>query len=198
MVDRLRDTSESHARCCVVEVMGRNSGYIALSTAIAVGATVAVCREVPFDEEAAIQKMRDGKRSFLSIVAEGVPNYGERLKGLIEERVGIETKFIRLAHVVRGGDPTVRDRITATRMGVEAVGLLLAGESNKVICEHNNDIVAMDIAKAFVLDRMYKGTLRDGDLDPYTEEEIAEMRARCDARQADIEHLYHTVDVTSH
>ena len=202
MVDRLRDTSESHARCCVVEVMGRNSGYIALSTAIAVGATVAVCREIPFDEEAALQKMRDrkanGKRSFLSIVAEGVPNYGERLKGLIEEKVGIETKFIRLAHVVRGGDPTVRDRITATRMGVQAVDLLLAGESNKVICEQNNDIISMDIAKAFVLDRMYKGTLRVGDLDAYTDEEVAEMRARCKARQADIEHLYHTVDVTSH
>ena len=142
MCDRLRDTCESHARCNVVEVMGRDCGEIALKAGIASGAVAIAIPEVPFDEDAAIERMikakAAGKRSMLVVVSEGVFNkegkpYGEDLKKIIQDKTGIETKFARLAHVVRGGAPTLRDRLTATKMGVRAVELLLEGKSNRVV-----------------------------------------------------------------
>ena len=131
MVDRLRDTCESHARCNVVEVMGRGAGYIALQTAIALGATAVAVKERDFDEAACMEKIKvakaAGKRNFIVIVAEGVENFSEGLAKRIEKETGVETKFARLAHVVRGGSPSLRDRLTASKMGVHAVDLLLDG-----------------------------------------------------------------------
>ncbi len=197
MVDRLRDTCESHARCNVVEVMGRGAGDIALNTAIASGATAAVIPEFPFDENAVIEKMKHskklGKRNFIVIVSEGVGHdLGPTLTKKIESETGIETRFARLAHVVRGGTPTLRDRVLSSRMGEFAVGQLLMGRSDIVVCTRKGAIVSCDINYALVLDRMYKGKLKDGDLAPFTEAEISEMRAFCEEKRASLASLYET------
>ena len=202
MVDRLRDTCESHARCNVVEVMGRNAGYIALETGIAVGASAIVTREIPFDEAKAIQKIKEskasGKRNFIVIVAEGVPDFAEGFAKRIQEETGIETKFARLAHVVRGGNPSLRDRLTASRMGEAAVKLLLEGKSNLIVRERESKICTIDITLGQMIDRMYKGTLKEHDLDNYSEAEIEEMKAFCKMRADEFAELYNTADVISH
>lgn len=190
-VDRLRDTCESHARCNVVEVMGRGAGDITLNTAIASGAVDAVIPECPFDEDACIEKIirlrRAGKRSFLIIVSEAFPEMGEHLKKRIDsttkalaeaennDRLWVETKFCRLAHIVRGGSPTLGDRLLATKMGVFAVDELLAGKSDLVVVEQKGEIVSVNIAYSQVLDRLYKGTLKEGMLEKFSAEQIAEM-----------------------
>ena len=202
-VDRLRDTCESHARCNVVEVMGRDCGLLALNTAIASGAIAVCIPEMDFDEEDTINQIvrakEQGKRGMIAIVSEGVYRmgaegykirYGEELARKIEEQTGIETKFARLAHVVRGGTPSLRDRLTATKMGVKAVELLLEGKSNKVVIEDDGEITSLDIVFALTTDRMYKGTLKDGDLDRFSEEEIEQMKAICQKRRREIETLY--------
>ena len=199
MVDRLRDTCESHARCNVVEVMGRGAGDIALNTAIASGATAVAIPECPFDEDAVIAKIKAskklGKRNFIIIVSEGMGHdLGPNLTEKIEAVTGIETRFARLAHVVRGGTPTLRDRVLSSRMGEFAVEQLLMGRSDLVVCLRNNEIVATDINYALVLDRMYKGKLKDGDLDRFTEEQIAEMRAFCEEKKVWLSALYKTAN----
>ena len=195
MVDRLRDTCESHARCNVVEVMGRGAGDIALNTAIASGATAVAIPECPFSEEEVIAKMKSskklGKRNFIIIVSEGVGHeFGPALTEKIESVTGIETRFARLAHVVRGGTPTLRDRVLSTRMGEFAVDQLLQGRSDLVVCLRNGEIVATDINYALVLDRMYKGKLKDGDLDKFSAEDVAKMEALCQERRDKLKVLY--------
>lgn len=194
MVDRLRDTCESHARCSVVEVMGRHAGDIALQTGIATGASAIIIPEFSFDEEEAIENIlsakKTGKRNFIVMVAEGVPNYGEGLAARIEQQTGIETRFARLAHVVRGGAPSLRDRLLASKMGSAAVDALLAGKSNVVICEREDEIQLMDIDFALKLDRMYKGNLQAGDLDGYTEAQVQKLREMCARKRKSLEKLY--------
>ncbi|MBR7181189.1 MAG: 6-phosphofructokinase [Clostridia bacterium] len=206
MIDCLRDTCESHARCNVVEVMGRDCGQLALNTALASGGVAAVIPEIPFDEPellARIIKLHGtGKRSFLVIVSEGVRTpdgrkYGELLTQKIEALTGIESRFTRFGHVVRGGSPTMRDRYTATQMGVRAVQLLLEGKSNLVICKINGKISELDINYALIADRMYKGKLQEGDLDRFSAEEIAKMQALAEQRRAEIRNAYEIVGVTS-
>ncbi len=172
MVDRLRDTCESHARCDVVEVMGNGSGYLALYAGIAVGATAIVTKEIPFDEDALVNKMleskRNEKRNFIIVVSENMgKNFSESLAGIIQERTGIETKHARLSHVQRGGSPTQRDRMTASLMAFKAVELLYEGKSNLVICEREGKIDCLDINFALDFDKFYKGKL--------SEEEIAKL-----------------------
>lgn len=188
MVDKLRDTSESHARCSVIEVMGRDAGDIALSTAIASGATAVAIPEIPFDEAALFEKMRSsrklGKRNFLIIVSEGMgKTFGQTLSDKIEETLEIESRFTRLGHVVRGGSPSARDRILATQMGVHAVEELVNGHSNLVICERHGRILSIDIRYALILDRMYKNKLEDGDLDSFSESTLACMRADAEEKR---------------
>ena len=197
LVDKLRDTCESHARCNVVEVMGRGAGDIALNTAIALGATAVVVPEFPYSDDSIckkIKKARDlGKRSFIVIVSEGVGSeYAPALAKKIEAETGVETKFARLAHIVRGGNPTLRDRVLASKMGVYAVEELLRGNSNKVICERNGDICAVDIAYSHVIDRMYKGKLTDGELDAFSPEEIQRMNDELDEKRNELLALYTT------
>lgn len=206
LVDRLIDTCESHARCNVVEVMGRDCGQIALLTGIATGAVAVAIPEIPFDEEAAIERIKklrsEGKRGMIVIVSEGCFNpdgskYSETLAKKIDAETGIETKFARLAHIVRGGSPTLRDRLTATQMGVKAVELLVEGKSNLVICEIDGKIASVDINFALITDRMYKNKLKPGDLDAFTDEQVAEMEAICEKRRREIEDYYKTsLDVT--
>ena len=206
MIDCLRDTCESHARCNVVELMGRDCGQIALYTAMASGAVAAVIPEIPFDEEKALDRIRrlvnSGKRSFLVIVSEGVvtadgQKYGELLTKRISEKAGVEAKFARFAHVVRGGQPTLRDRYTATAMGVQAVELLLQGKSNVVMSELNGKITHVDINYALIADRTYKNKLKPGDLDNFTPEQIAAMQALAKQREEELRALYKMVEETS-
>lgn len=198
MVDRLRDTAESHARCIVTEVMGRHCGEIALLTGIASGAVAVAIPEIEFDVDACMEKIKElrvaGKRNFQIIVSEGVGGIGsgfsQNLVKTITERTGIEARYICLGHVVRGGVPTLRDRVAASRMGAKAVDLLLEGKSNLVVCEIDSDIVPVDINYSFALDKMYKKKLKDGDLDAFSEEQIAEMRAFCARKEAYVRDLY--------
>ena len=195
LVDRLADTCESHARCDVVEVMGRDCGQIALLTGIATSAIAVAIPEIPFDEKAAIDRINRfknaGKRGMIVIVSEGCLNpdgskYSETLAKKIESETGVETKFARLAHIVRGGSPTLRDRLNATAMGVKAVELLVEGKSNLVICEIDGAIKAVDINFALITDRMYKNKLKDGDLDKFTADQIAEMEIVCEKRRKEL------------
>lgn len=194
MVDRLRDTCESHARCNVVEVMGRNAGYIPLYAGLAVGASAILIPEIQFDEQQIIKKLiaskEYGKRNFIIMISEGIENYGEGLARRIEETTHIESRFARLAHVVRGGDPSLRDRVIASQMGVEAVRLLLAGKSNRVVCVRSDKIVDIDIAYALTLDRMYKGKLKPEELNGYNEKDIRDMRDYCAKKRTEMEALY--------
>ena len=195
LVDKLRDTCESHARCSVVEVMGRGAGDIALHTGIASGATAVIIPEFTLSEDFLIERINMarslGKRNFIIIVSEGVGSeYGPGLAKRIEQGTGIETKFARLAHVVRGGNPTLKDRVLASTMGAMAVSELLKGRSNLVMCDQNGKIVARDIFYALMLDRMYKDKLRDGDLDGFSEQDIAKMQKEVKAKRAAMARLY--------
>ncbi len=151
MVDRLRDTCDSHARCSVVEVMGRKAGHIALRTGIAVGAITVVLPELGLDLDAVIKKITDtqkmGKKHFIVIVAEGIGGVSEMAKA-IEEATGIETRATILGHVQRGGRPTLRDRLIATQMGYEAVQLLKDGIGNRVVAYKLGKVVNYDIYEA--------------------------------------------------
>ncbi len=148
MVDRLCDTSTSHDRCSVVEVMGRRSGYIALYVGMSCGASYIVTREVEFDEEDLFMKMKEelahGKKSFVIVVAEGILDVFELAKR-IEKRTGVESRATVLGHVQRGGSPTVKDRVVGTRFGVRAVELLLSGKYGKVIGLKDNRLVEYEI-----------------------------------------------------
>lgn len=152
MVDRLRDTSESHDRCTVVEVMGRRAGYIALNAGIACGATSILIPEVEYDfQRDVIDRMKrtqlTGKRHFIIIVAEGIGGVEDMAKR-IENETGVETRATILGHVQRGGHPTVRDRVTASLMGHKAVELLKEGIGNRVIAMQHDEIVDYDIFEA--------------------------------------------------
>ena len=194
LVDKLRDTCESHARCNVVEVMGRGAGDIALNASIAAGATAVVIPEFPFDDDALCRHIqearRHGKRNFIVIVSEGVGSaYAPALADKIERETGVETKFARFAHIVRGGNPNLKDRVLASEMGVYAVEELLRGNSNIVICERNGEITSAEINFALILDRMYKNKLKDGDLAPFTEAQLEEMKSRIAEKRAEMEWL---------
>lgn len=152
MVDRIRDTSESHDRCTVAEVMGRGAGYLALESGIAVGATSILVPEVEYDiERDIIARIREfqktGKRHFIVIVAEGVGGTAEIAKK-IEAETGVESRATILGHVQRGGSPTARDRIMASQMGSRAVDLLTQGIGNRVVGIRDNKIVDFDIFEA--------------------------------------------------
>lgn len=199
MVGALRETCESHARCNIIEVMGRGCGMIALYAGVAAGAVVIAIPEFEFDEAYAIEKFREarehGKRGMIGVFAEGMSlnaesKYSEEFVKKLEAETGIETKFARLGHIVRGGSPTLRDRLHATQFGAEAVSCLLDGKSNVVMAIKNGMVTDIDINYALVLDRMYKGKLKDGDLDKYTAEQIEEMKSTCAQRKAKMEKLY--------
>ena len=152
MVARIRDTSESHDRCTVVEVMGRGAGYLALEAGIAVGATSIIVPEVEYDiERDVIARIREfqktGKKHFIVIVAEGVGGTAEIAKK-IEAETGVESRATILGHVQRGGSPTARDRIMASQMGSRAVDLLTQGIGNRVVGIRDNKIVDFDIFEA--------------------------------------------------
>ncbi len=155
MVDKLRDTTQSHERCSVVEVMGRHAGWIALQTGIAVGATAILVPEVKFDLQRDVidrieMTKKTGKMHFIVVVAEGIGKVYDMAEK-IEQTTGIETRATVLGHVQRGGSPTVRDRVMASEMGYEAVKLLKQGIGNRVIAYRENKIVNYDIYEALAM-----------------------------------------------
>jgi len=158
MVDKLRDTAQSHDRCSVVEVMGRHAGFLALQCGIAVGATAILVPEVEFDLDDIIAKIEEskktGKKHFIIVVAEGVGGVEEMAKR-IEAKTEIETRATILGHVQRGGRPTVRDRVYATRFGYAAVQLLSQGIGNRVVGMKHGIIVDYDIYEALNMQKPF-------------------------------------------
>lgn len=151
MVDKLRDTMASHQRCSVVEVMGRHAGYIALNTGIACGASYIIVPEHEMDKERLFEKIRyassHGKHHFIVMVAEGIGNVTELAKD-IQNTTGIECRATILGHVQRGGSPTVRDRVEASKFGYHAIELLSQGIGNRVVGLQKDKIVDFDIQQA--------------------------------------------------
>ena len=152
MADKLRDTSQSHDRCSVIEVMGRHAGWLTLNAGLAAGATSILVPEVPFDfDKDIVQRMKEtaaaGKHHFIIMVAEGVGHVNELAKQ-IEEVTGVESRATVLGHVQRGGNPTARDRVLAARLGHYAVQLLKDGKSNRVVAVQNEQLVDYDITEA--------------------------------------------------
>ena len=154
-IDRLRDTMQSHERCAVVEVMGRHAGYLALFVGLATGATAVLVPETEynFDEHVA-DKIRQarlgGRTNFMIVVAEGAASamaVGEEIR----EKLGLDPRVTILGHIQRGGSPTAKDRVLATRMGHEAVRVLAEGGSNKVVIDRNDEIIAMDIDEGLAM-----------------------------------------------
>lgn len=158
LVDKLRDTTQSHDRCSVVEVMGRNAGYIALNTGIACGATCIMTPEVPITMDEVITKIKNaqasGKHHFIVVVSEGVGDSAEKAKQ-IEKETGIEARATILGHVQRGGSPTVRDRVVASQMGYHAVELLAQGIGNRVVGTKDDKIVDVDIQEALSMKKPF-------------------------------------------
>ncbi len=152
MVDRIRDTTESHDRCAVVEVMGRGAGYLVLNAGIACGATSILMPEVPYDfERDVIDRMKRTQRSnkvhFVIMVSEAIGGVDEMAKR-IQKETGVESRATVLGHVQRGGSPTAADRILGSQMGYHAVQLLKDGIGNRVVATQKGEILDFDIFEA--------------------------------------------------
>ena len=171
LVDRLRDTSQSHDRCSVVEVMGRRCGDIALQAGVACGAIAILVPEIPCSIEGVVEKMkrtlRTGKRHFIIVVAEGVAKsegFGSvpELAVQIQARTGVETRATVLGYVQRGGTPTARERVMASEMGVRAVSLLEQGTGqSRIVAVQQGRIVDLDLEAALAMSRPFCSALYD-------------------------------------
>ena len=151
-IDKLKDTASSHERCNIIEVMGRQAGYIALNVGIACGAEVVLIPEIAHTiEKNLIKPLLDaknrGKRHYIVIVAEGV---GDTIKmaEIIESMTGIESRTTILGHLQRGGSPSARDRQMASFMGIHAIECLRDGKSNRIIVYQDGSILDIDIDEA--------------------------------------------------
>ena len=151
-IDKLRDTMQSHERCSVVEVMGRNAGYLAMYVGLACGATAVLVPEEEIDfERDVIEKIRqarfNGFTHYMIVVAEGAGSASE-IAAKIKEAIDLDPRVTVLGHIQRGGVPTGRDRVNATKMGYMAVELLLQGKNNRIVCIRDGGYVDMDIDEA--------------------------------------------------
>ena len=147
-IDRLRDTSTSHKRISIVEVMGRHCGDLAMSAAVAGGAEYVIVPEKGFDKNELLDQIDDGiskgKRHAMVTICEHVTDVNALAKE-IEAHTGLETRATILGHIQRGGSPTARDRILASRMGAYAVDLLLSGVGGRCVGIQQNQLVHHDI-----------------------------------------------------
>ncbi|ETP71102.1 6-phosphofructokinase [Oribacterium sp. C9] len=151
-IDKLRDTSTSHERCSIIEVMGRRAGYIALWCGVANGAEeILIPERYDGDEQAIINRIiearKRGKKHYIIINAEGIGHSASMAKR-IEAATGIETRATILGHIQRGGSPTCKDRYYASMMGAKAAELLCQGKSNRVVAYKNGEFVDFDIQEA--------------------------------------------------
>ena len=154
-IDKVRDTSTSHERCSIIEVMGRNAGYLALWCGIANGAEDILLPERYDDDEQKlidniINNRKKGKKHHIIVNAEGIGHSASMAKR-IEAATGVETRATILGHMQRGGSPTCRDRVYASMMGAYAVDLLCAGKSNRVVAYKNGAFVDYDIDEALAM-----------------------------------------------
>ena len=154
-IDKIRDTSTSHERCSIIEVMGRNAGHIALLCGIANGAEdILIPGKYDFNEEKIIEKIienkKKGKKHYIIVNAEGVGHSSSMAKR-IEEATGIETRATILGHMQRGGSPSCKDRVYASMMGSMAVDLLAEGKTNRVVAYKNGEFVDYDIDEALAM-----------------------------------------------
>ena len=154
-IDKLRDTMQSHERWSVVEVMGRNAGYLAMYVGLAVGATAVLVPEERIDfEKDVIEKIRqarfNGFTHYMIVVAEGAGSATE-IAAKIKEAIDLDPRVTVLGHIQRGGVPTGRDRVNATKMGYTAVELLLSGKSNRIVCTQDGGITDVDIDEGLAM-----------------------------------------------
>ncbi len=154
-VDKLRDTSSSHRRCSIIEVMGRNCGALAIWAGIAVGAEVVICKETGYNEQEVIDAICEAaktKRHAIIILAEKVTDINEMAK-VITDKTPFNARATVLGHIQRGGCPTPRDRVLASTMGVKAVQALLEDKGGCCICEINSELIAIPIKEALASKR---------------------------------------------
>ena len=156
-IDRLRDTMQSHERCSVVELMGRNAGFLAMYVGLAVGATAVLVPEKTIDfEKDVIEKIRqarfNGFTHYMIVVAEGAGSATD-IAAKIKDSIDLDPRVTVLGHIQRGGTPSARDRVNATKMGFMAVELLLAEKTNRIICTSNGKFADVDIDEGLAKER---------------------------------------------
>ena len=156
-IDKLRDTMQSHERCSVVEVMGRNAGYLAMYVGLAVGATAVLVPEEKIDfERDVIEKIRrarfNGFTHYMIVVAEGAGSASE-IAAKIKDAIDLDPRVTVLGHIQRGGSPTGRDRVNSTKMGYLAVELLLANKTNRIVCTNEGSFTDVDIDEGLAMNR---------------------------------------------
>jgi len=156
-IDKLRDTMQSHERCSVVEVMGRNAGYLAMYVGLAVGATAVLVPEKPFDfHKDVIEKIRqarlNGFTHYMIVVAEGAGSAAD-IAAKIKSAIDLDPRVTVLGHIQRGGCPTGRDRVNATKMGYLAVEMLRCGKTNRIICTKSGKFTDVDIQEGLSMHR---------------------------------------------
>ena len=156
-IDKVKDTSSSHERCSIIEVMGRNAGYIALWCGVANGAEdILLPEKYDFNEQSIINNIIDnrkkGKTHHIIINAEGI-GHSTSMARRIEAATGIETRATILGYMQRGGNPTCRDRYYASMMGSYAVKILLEGKTNRVVGYQHGDFVDFDIEEALKMEK---------------------------------------------
>jgi len=238
LIDSLRDTCESHARCNVVEIMGRGAGYLTVEAGIAGGATEIIANEFypkkaddpvddpkarSFDYEAAdklcekILASRNisgndilGKRGYIVAISENMLPvkedgktiaYAEKLASYINSKIGekapgfeetgCETRFVRPAHIQRGGTPTFRDRYIPSLMGMKAVDLMLQGVENVVLVVREDKVTPIDLSYAIEMDNLTKGKKTEAQLcEEFSPEIVKEMKERIAYREAELKELY--------
>ena len=156
-IDKIRDTSSSHERCSIVEVMGRNAGYIALYCGVANGAEdILLPEKYDYNEQALIDNIiasrKRGKTHHLIVNAEGI-GHSTSMAKRIEAATGIETRATILGYMQRGGTPTCKDRYYASMMGAYAADILCAGKSNRVVAHQHGEVVDYDIEEALAMQK---------------------------------------------
>ncbi len=154
-IDKLRDTMQSHERCSVVEVMGRNAGFLAMYVGLAVGATAVLVPEEKIDfERDVIEKIRqarfNGFTHYMIVVAEGAGSAAD-IARQIKEAIDLDPRVTVLGHIQRGGAPNGRDRVNATKMGYLAVEHLLAGKTNRIVCTNGGRFTDVDISEGLTM-----------------------------------------------
>ena len=156
-IDKIRDTSSSHERCSIIEVMGRGAGYIALWCGIANGAEdILLPEKYDYDEQKLvnhiIENRKKGKAHHIIINAEGI-GHSTSMAKRIEAATGVETRATILGHMQRGGSPTCKDRVYASTMGCMAVQLLCEGKSNRVVAYKGGQFTDFDIDDALAMQK---------------------------------------------
>ncbi len=163
-IDKLRDTMQSHERCSVVEVMGRHAGYLAMYVGLATGATAVLVPEQQITDEELIEKIRrarlNGFTHYMIVVAEGASPSAEVAR-VIKEATDMDPRVTVLGHIQRGGAPSARDRVAATKMGYLAVELLLAGKTNRIVCTHEGGFTDVDMDEGLAMQKHMQGMEMD-------------------------------------